>query len=119
METERTPHTPTPWDASNWRICANVRGPRAIKVICDTANNKATRTDENAANAAFIVKACNSHDALLEACLAAIMATGGSKFWNGETHDFLVKCEAAIVKAAGESVLKETLRAALQSVGET
>ena len=36
---------------------------------------------------------------LLEACLAAVAATGGSEFWNGETHEFLKLCEAAIAKA--------------------
>jgi hypothetical protein len=36
---------------------------------------------------------------LLEACEAAITATGGSSYWNGETEKFLKFCEAAVAKA--------------------
>jgi hypothetical protein len=48
---------------------------------------------------------CYCHDvadaapALLEACKAAVAATGGSGYWNGETKAFLELCEAAIAKA--------------------
>ena len=38
-------------------------------------------------------------DELLEACKAALVATGGSKYWNGETEKFLKLCEAAVEKA--------------------
>lgn len=53
--------------------------------------------------AGFIVRACNSHKQLLEACQAAIKATGGSANWRGETKEFLLQCEAAIAAASGES----------------
>lgn len=36
---------------------------------------------------------------LLEACQAAIEATGGSANWKGETEKFLKLCEAAVAKA--------------------
>lgn len=38
---------------------------------------------------------------LLEACEAAITATGGSSYWNGETEKFLKLCEAAVAKVRG------------------
>lgn len=55
-------HTPGPWEASQWRVCHSVGGD--IGVICDTANNAKTRTEENMANAKLIAAAPE----LLEAC---------------------------------------------------
>src|SRR5262249_49178426 len=37
--------------------------------------------------------------ALLAACKAAVPVTGGSKEWNGETHELLKRCEEAIALA--------------------
>lgn len=48
-------YTPGPWSAKDWRVCHSVDGD--IGVICDTANNKATRTAENMANAKLIAAA--------------------------------------------------------------
>lgn len=39
---------------------------------------------------------------LLDACRAMLACTGGSEHWNGETHEALVKIEAAVAKATGE-----------------
>lgn len=36
---------------------------------------------------------------LLDACRAMLECTGGSEHWNGETHDALLKIEAAVAKA--------------------
>jgi hypothetical protein len=36
---------------------------------------------------------------LLEACIAAVAATGGSHFWNGWTRRFLLLAENALRKA--------------------
>lgn len=48
-------YTPGPWDAKDYRVCANFQeGDPEIKVICDTANNAKTRNDENRANAGLI-----------------------------------------------------------------
>lgn len=51
------PHTPGPWEASQWRVCAGLGEGQRISVVCDTANNKASRTAENAANAKLIAAA--------------------------------------------------------------
>ncbi len=60
--------TPGPWGAKGFRVCANVNpGDPPIKVICDTANNKASRNPENAANARLIAAAPD----LLAACEVA------------------------------------------------
>lgn len=57
-------HTPGPWKVSGWRVCAFPE--RGIKVICDTANNNATRNDENASNARLIAAAPEMYDLLKE-----------------------------------------------------
>lgn len=55
-----------PWEASDWRICHHVNTGR-IGVICDTANNKKTRTEENQANAALIAAMRNELPSLIAA----------------------------------------------------
>jgi hypothetical protein len=62
-------HTPTPWTATFPITAAGKRdawvisgGRRSIALMPDTAD---MQNDE--ANAAFIVRACNSHDALVKA----------------------------------------------------
>jgi hypothetical protein len=42
-------------------------------------------------------------DALAAACRMAVATTGGSQYWNGETHDFLVAMEDAIAQVQGHS----------------
>ncbi len=50
--------SPAPWEAKDWRVCSfPIKG---IAVVCDTANNQASRNDENKANAAFIAMARNA-----------------------------------------------------------
>jgi hypothetical protein len=57
--------TPGPWSAKDWRICRNVVGDATgFRFICDTATNKESRNDENAANAKLIAAAPD----LLAAC---------------------------------------------------
>ncbi len=56
-------HTPTPWQANQSELAASsplcsIRGPNGAYQVC---------SDTNAANAAFIVRAVNSHAALVEA----------------------------------------------------
>lgn len=49
--------TPGPWKANDWRVYAGFSNPRNFGSICFTANNKASRTPEAAANAALIARA--------------------------------------------------------------
>jgi len=61
--------TPGPWKVSG---CWGLEGKR-ITYVNEGSNFQVATTDgrkkeENGANAEFIVRACNSHDDLLEAC---------------------------------------------------
>lgn len=68
-------HTPTPWQcdcgpyARQPRIYSVSLNNRLYKLIAEVGNAEAplTAQDEWEANAAFIVRACNSHDALVAA----------------------------------------------------
>jgi hypothetical protein len=66
-----TQHTPLPWrpflDGSNWHIDGKARGLAWGRQVAKLASHS-----EAEANAAFIVTACNSHQALVEALLSAV-----------------------------------------------
>lgn len=71
-------HTPTPWLVTdeidriyNGELIRPVSGnPSPVAVVCDF--NRFDRDEERKANAAFIVKAVNAHDALVDAARSAI-----------------------------------------------
>jgi len=73
-------HTPTPWQcdcgpyARQPRIYSVSLNNRLYKLIAEVGNAEAplTAQDEWEANAAFIVRACNSHDELVAALTDAI-----------------------------------------------
>lgn len=76
----KTAHTPTPWSNTPMQptIWAN-DGDLKVATIADLpwVDNPVTGKRESQwqvenANAAFIVKACNCHEELLEACKAAL-----------------------------------------------
>lgn len=81
MSTKQTQHSPTPWEAYNdnngrklkhWRIRgACVRDEPAFATI-DSGGK--LQPEYEAGNAAFIVRACNSHEALLAACKEGMAA---------------------------------------------
>jgi hypothetical protein len=59
-----TKHTLGPWASCNFRVTSNpANGLR--RYICDTANNRATRTPENEANARLIAAAPELLEALI------------------------------------------------------
>ena len=64
MKENKQAHTPTPWHIIkvplSQRVAYQVRPEKGLPVI-ETSHE---------ANATFIVKACNSHEALVEACKA-------------------------------------------------
>lgn len=70
MSAERTPVRGSPWRASTIRHALS----------------------RQAADAAYIVRACNSHDALV-AALAGLLARAGS-LDQSATHDGLLNCDA-------------------------
>lgn len=53
-------HTKEPWYSKQWRIVSIKEDGTLRAYICDTANNTATRTPENEANAHRIVACVNA-----------------------------------------------------------
>lgn len=60
-------HTPTPWHLAGDSLIVEEHGISIAQML-----NRGTETPSPRANAEFIVRACNSHDALLDACQEAI-----------------------------------------------
>jgi len=75
-------HTPTPWhfNAKRFTICSIECGNEKPVAVLQTVNNAVARNETLSANAAFIVRACNSHAALVEA-LSAMYCAG---FWTAD-----------------------------------
>lgn len=100
-------HTKTPWRLQHEPNYFNIQTEEgyAIADTCEYGSVVANR----AANAAFIVRACNSHDALVEA-LEEILEhdTPPAKLWSGDsscsTYDNprLIAAKAALALAKGE-----------------
>lgn len=66
---EKTAHTPLPWKVGK---IYTVRGKQHVPILCDNFKSIAATTpviniatEEDSANAAFIVKACNSYPELV------------------------------------------------------
>ncbi len=87
--------TPGPWDRAG--IDVGVAGRDDFRIAhCDGCDGEDELSfDENAANAAHIVKCVNSHDDLLSA-LESLM-------WELEDGDNLKRARAAIKKASGHA----------------
>lgn len=103
MTTQAT-HTPTPWYVDER---GNIRQQSTGNVLADmqdgTRVNRESRISkrEMEANAAFIVRACNSHEKLVEALKG--MLVPHEKGWN--VTDWEIRCEAAraALREAGEA----------------
>lgn len=71
-------HTPTPWGSSIGAYGASfypnnqASHPLSFEFYWDKARGNPELTNEAIANAAFIVKAVNNHEALVEACRLAL-----------------------------------------------
>lgn len=80
-------HTPTPWevetpmgDETPWIVEAGLEAYqwRCIAMTCTESSDEgldAITIEEAAANAAFIVKACNNHDTLVKALESFLLPT--------------------------------------------
>ena len=66
METKTEQHTPVPWYSTASSKAGVVYSALNNELIVPYARTGATESTH--ANAEFIVRACNSHEALLEAC---------------------------------------------------
>lgn len=97
----KTQHTPTPW--RNPQDSVTVCNDETGKKVCDTSWG-VTGAKEALANAAFIVKACNCHEALLKAlnicadwfCLRSNGVENGMQLEPGDVARIV---KAAIAKA--------------------
>jgi hypothetical protein len=103
-------HSPLPWTychngGGTWPII----GERDRATVAVVTPQMAGDDAEHEANAAFIVRACNAHDALVEACEKALFAVQdgadaalheyGVNAWN----DTLNKLREALKAAKGEA----------------
>lgn len=99
METKERTHTPLPWaitvpkkEPFGWWIHAG------DVLVCSCGTRPLS--DEALANAAFIVRACNSHDDLLAACEAALTRLRTIERDKGiHSHETIPELEAAIARA--------------------
>ena len=101
-------HTPGPWHLQRIGEALYVESNESyMRVIADMQRAECVSVNERAmveANAEFIVRACNSHDALLAACkwafsmLCSHPSTGNSTDFNELREDL----HAAIAAAEGK-----------------
>lgn len=79
---DKPQHTPTPWEiCGDRKPIKNIKDPIFFKLGIRKGGRRIAEAhgigeEETKANAAFIVKAVNNHDALVEACRAALVAGG-------------------------------------------
>ena len=103
-------HTPGPWTVEEGHIQRDSNGIRywqitdgqdaiACNQFCYAGYDPAV----NAANAAFIVRACNSHYRLVEALKACLNFIENTEGEMGETLASGDKARAAIIQATGEA----------------
>jgi len=105
-----TKHTAGPWEVlvgPEDRPCCvvvSVRPTGQLPTVCDCGSGDVPKA-EREANAAFIVQACNSHDALVEACkrlYGAVLAYGKDNPQYGGWAGLATTLKRAIDKAEGK-----------------
>ena len=99
-------HRPLPWHTENERINVwDELGCLVARVMLH--RDTPEKWEETMCTADFIVRACNAHDDLLEACeqLLALLPEAASPYWPSyyRGHPTVTNAEAAIAKAKGKS----------------
>ena len=99
-------HTSVPWTAHQMSVRTwEIRGPDGLNVCRTYAGTLGTpyaKPDTTiAANAEFIVRACNSHDELLEACKEALGALAFVTDKPG-VYQMWLRVKETVRKATGE-----------------
>ena len=101
-----TKHTPTPWTCDTQAIYQPPLGPGRGPVMLASSP---TRYPERDANMAFIVTACNAHEALMSDLRWILDATGNkvhpqdtAKGWEGVAVDRLEMIAARVRSALAE-----------------
>ncbi len=107
----KTAHTPTPWapipqtDGSTMvaRVTEtdNQMQPRSMRLVCHVMARRSSLAEDDA-NAAFIVRAVNAHDALTES-LADLFRYCGDIELSSRLEGILNRADAALKLARGEA----------------
>lgn len=111
----KTKHTPLPWHVfSNYKggiplSVGSLHSPRGSVTIAriDWLGSNSKELDDSTgiikADAEFIVRACNTHYDLVNACKEAVKALTSNCAWLPDEYQTAFReCEAAIKKAEGE-----------------
>ena len=96
-------HTPTPWAVEGWLIVKDKGVRYSIADVMTTAN---LNDSEKEANAAFIVRACNSHDDLVAAAellLQQYDSSGDFTMGGNLTNEPFLLFRAALKRAKGDT----------------
>ena len=99
-------HTKGTWETGKkhpCRVIAFNNGISSIVAMCCDSRDEGTERQEEKDNAQFIVRACNCHDELLEACKQLLIET--DQHAQGDCPKLLSACaeaRKAIAKAEGK-----------------
>ena len=97
-------HSPTPFKLGGIGDVTDANGIWIASVMGDHDGHKGFPTDEEGeANAEFIIRACNAHDDLLEACQSTLRSINDLKP-NPTMEGCAMVLEQAIEKATGKEV---------------
>jgi hypothetical protein len=108
IDTWETQHTPTPWKVDGCAVTSDVFNICTLDTTAKDMNENQIGMGELSANAAFIVRAVNTHEELLETLKTVVVYMDAQCKVNGEfsTADapgyaMRRKVEQAIAKAEG------------------
>ena len=102
-----TKHTPTPWETE-----INFEGKTLLKTTFKRINaddliavmlEKSAIGESSEANAAFIARACNSHDALISALQGVVDSLSQNKTFPADVENAKRLAVNALVKAKGDA----------------
>jgi hypothetical protein len=86
-----------------------------LETICDPTGMVQQIASLTEQRDALLVERIGSGEAFA-ACEAAVLATGGSEHWNGATHDFLLRAEAALMARHGAAFVADLKTRALKEL---
>jgi hypothetical protein len=111
----KTEHTPTPWQllfggvasTPDWSIHPGATFKEAVErdAICHLPETTTKTVEQVGANAKFIVRACNAHEAMLDALkgvtehYAELINSGDAGNWDPEQEAVIIKARAAVALA--------------------
>jgi len=98
-------HTPTPWKFEDEYVRADaLNGDEGGNIVADVYTRPShSHSPEMEANAAFIVRAVNAHDALVEALEIMVGSYEDRQCWPGKKDVLLDKMNAVLALAKGDT----------------